>query len=235
MELTKREESEAQRRQVMMLDDKPGVLLEEAKPFINLMMQYKCAIMEVETKLKVLDAEFSQEYNRNPFESIKSRLKSPLSIYEKLRKKGYSVTVNNIERYLNDVAGVRVICSFPDDIYRLADLLSRQDDIEVINRKDYIKNPKPNGYRSLHLILSTPIFLSREKKYIRVEVQFRTIAMDFWASLEHKLKYKKNIEDGEAIARELKNCSDFIEALDYQMQGIRDRIDNAEAGTEEGD
>lgn len=228
MELIKRTEDEAQRRQVIMLDDKPGMLLEEAKPFINLMMQYRCAVMEVETKLKVLDAEFSQEYNRNPFESIKSRLKSPLSIYEKLKRKGHPVTVENIEKYLNDVAGVRVICSFPDDIYRLAELLSRQDDIEVINSKDYIKNPKPNGYRSLHLILRTPIYLSKEKKYMRVEAQFRTIAMDFWASLEHKLKYKKNIKDGEEIARELKNCSDFIEALDYQMQGIRDRIDEAE-------
>lgn len=227
MELVKRTEDEAQRRQVLMLDDKPGALLEEAKPFVNLMMQYRCAIMEVETKLKVLDAEFSQEYNRNPFESIKSRLKSPLSIYQKLKKKGYPVTVENIEKYLNDVAGVRVICSFPDDIYRLADLISRQDDIEVVGCKDYIKNPKPNGYRSLHLILSTPIYLSKEKKYMRVEAQFRTIAMDFWASLEHKLKYKKNMKDGEDIARELKNCSDFIEALDYQMQGIRDRIDDA--------
>lgn len=227
MELVKRTEDEAQRRQVLTLDDKPGALLEEAKPFVNLMMQYRCAIMEVETKLKVLDAEFSQEYNRNPFESIKSRLKSPLSIYQKLKKKGHPVTVENIEKYLNDVAGVRVICSFPDDIYRLADLISRQDDIEVVGCKDYIKNPKPNGYRSLHLILSTPIYLSKEKKYMRVEAQFRTIAMDFWASLEHKLKYKKNMEDGEDIARELKNCSDFIEALDYQMQGIRDRIDDA--------
>ena len=232
MELVKRTEDEAQRRQVLMLDDKPGALLEEAKPFINLMMQYKCAIMEVETKLKVLDAEFSQEYNRNPFEAIKSRLKSPVSIYQKLKKKGYPVTVENIEKYLNDVASVRVICSFPDDIYRLADLISRQDDIEVVGCKDYIKNPKPNGYRSLHLILSTPIFLSKEKKYMRVEAQFRTIAMDFWASLEHKLKYKKNIKDGEDIARELKNCSDFIEALDYQMQGIRDRIDDVKENNE---
>ncbi|MCI8928619.1 MAG: GTP pyrophosphokinase family protein [Lachnospiraceae bacterium] len=227
MELGKMLDGENRAGAVMMLDDKPGELLEEAKPFINLMMQYKCAIMEVETKFRVLDAEFSLEYNRNPFESIKSRLKSPLSIYEKLRRKGYPVTVENIEKHLNDVAGIRVICSFPDDIYRLADLISKQDDIEVLGRKDYIKNPKPNGYRSLHLILGIPIFLSREKKFMRVEVQLRTIAMDFWASLEHKLKYKKDIADGEDIAAQLKNCSDFIEALDYQMQGIRDRIDAA--------
>lgn len=231
MELKRGSETENRFKVTMMLDDRPGELLEEARPFIDLMMHYRCAIMEVETKLKILDAEFSQEHNRNPFESIKTRLKSPISIYEKLRKKGHPVTVENIEKYLNDVAGVRVICSFPDDIYRLADLLSRQDDIEVLNRKDYIENPKPNGYRSLHLILRTPIYLSREKKLMRVEVQFRTIAMDFWASLEHKLKYKQDLEDGEDIARQLRNCSDFIEALDYQMQGIRDRIDKK---TEEG-
>ena len=227
MELGKMLDGENKAGAVMMLDDRPGELLEEAKPFINLMMQYKCAIMEVETKFRVLDAEFSLEYNRNPFESIKSRLKSPLSIYEKLRRKGYPVTVENIEKHLNDVAGIRVICSFPDDIYRLADLISKQDDIEVLGRKDYIKNPKPNGYRSLHLILGIPIFLSREKKFMRVEVQLRSIALVFWASLEHLLKYKKDIADGEDIAAQLKNCSDFIEALDYQMQGIRDRIDAA--------
>ena len=205
----------------------PQTILEDAKPFINLMMQYKCAIMEVETKLKVLDAEFSLAYNRNPFEDIRSRLKSPVSIHEKLVRKGYEVTVENIEAYLNDVAGIRVICSFPDDIYRLADMLSRQDDIAVVKRKDYIRNPKPNGYRSLHLILNVPIYLSNEKKYMRAEVQFRTIAMDFWASLEHKLKYKKDVENEESIVKELKNCADFIEALDYQMQGIRNRIDRS--------
>ncbi|MBS7341245.1 MAG: GTP pyrophosphokinase family protein [Lachnospiraceae bacterium] len=189
------------------------------------MMQYRCAIMEVETKLKVLDAEFSQEYNRNPFESIKSRLKSPVSISDKLRRKGYAVTVENIEKYLKDVAGVRVICSFPDDIYRLAALLEKQDDIILLEKKDYIKNPKPNGYRSLHLILDIPIFLSNEKKHMKVEVQFRTIAMDFWASLEHKLKYKKNVENSEIIVEQLKKCADSIEKLDYQMQEIRDGID----------
>lgn len=205
--------------------DEDQDMLAEAKPFINLMMQYKCAIMEVETKLKVLDAEFSQEFNRNPFESIKSRLKSPASIYEKLRRKGYPITVESIEEHLADVAGIRVICSFPDDIYQLAELLTRQDDIIVLEKKDYIKKPKPNGYRSLHLILDIPIFLSHEKKHMKVEVQFRTIAMDFWASLEHKLKYKKNVRDAEEIVSQLKACSDSIEQLDYQMQEIRNKID----------
>ena len=208
-----------------LLGDNAGNIIEEAKPYLVLMMQYRCAIMEVETKLKVLDAEFSQEYNRNPFESIKSRLKSPVSISDKLRRKGYAVTVENIEKYLKDVAGVRVICSFPDDIYRLAALLEKQDDIILLEKKDYIKNPKPNGYRSLHLILDIPIFLSNEKKHMKVEVQFRTIAMDFWANLEHKLKYKKNVENSEMIVEQLKKCADSIEKLDYQMQEIRDGID----------
>lgn len=198
--------------------------LREAKPFNQLMMEYRSAIVEVETKLKVLNAEFSQEYNRNPFESIKSRLKSPESIYEKLERKGFPVTVESIRENLADVAGLRVICSFPDDIYRIADFVCQQDDIILLRRKDYIKNPKSNGYRSLHLILSVPIFLSTGKRYMKVELQFRTIAMDFWASLEHKLKYKKDVEDTGEIAAQLKDCADSIEMLDHQMQNIRDKI-----------
>lgn len=199
--------------------------LSKAKSFNRLMMEYRSVIMEVETKLKVLNAVFSEEYKRNPFESIKSRLKTPESIYKKLERKGYPLTLENIQDYVTDVAGVRVICSFPDDIYRLAELLTRQDDIILLKKKDYIETPKSNGYRSLHLILSVPIFLADEKKYVKVEVQFRTIAMDFWASLEHKLKYKKDIDNTDEIERQLKACADSIEALDYQMQEIRDRID----------
>lgn len=199
--------------------------LKEAEVFNRLMMEYHFAIMEVETRLKVLNEEFSRKYKRNPFESIKSRLKSPESIYDKLERKGYSVTLENIQEHLTDVAGLRVICSFPDDIYRLAELFARQDDICVLTKKDYIQNPKKNGYRSLHLILSVPIFLSNEKKYMKVEIQFRTIAMDFWASLEHKLKYKREVEDAEEIVAQLKDCADSIERLDYQMQSLRDRID----------
>ncbi len=201
--------------------------LKEAEPFRELMMQYRCAIMEVETKLKVLNEEFSRAYNRNPLEAIKSRLKTPESIYEKLERKGYPVTVASIREHLNDVAGIRVICSFPDDIYRLADLLERQDDIGLLGKKDYIRFPKANGYRSLHLIISIPIFLSNEKIYMRVEVQLRTIAMDFWASLEHKLKYKRNVEDAEEIVGQLKACADSIEILDYQMQELRNKIDRS--------
>lgn len=199
--------------------------LREAKPFNQLMMEYQSAIVEVETKLQVLNGEFSQEYNRNPFESIKSRLKTPESIFEKLERKGYPITTESIREHLTDVAGVRVICSFPDDIYRLAELFVRQDDIILLERKDYIKHPKSNGYRSLHLILNIPIFLSKGKKYMKVEVQFRTIAMDFWASLEHKLKYKKNVANADEIVEQLKACADSIAKLDYQMQELRNKID----------
>ena len=207
------------------------IRLQEARlgrlePFNKMMIEYSSAIMEVETRLKVLNAMFSEEYKRNPFESIKSRLKKTDSIYKKLERKGYPVTIENIREYVVDVAGLRVICSFPDDIYRLAGLLIRQDDIILLKEKDYIKSPKSNGYRSLHLILSVPVFLPNEKKYIKAEVQFRTIAMDFWASLEHKLRYKKDINNTEEIEQQLKACADSIEALDYQMQEIRKKIDH---------
>ena len=203
----------------------PEGLIEQASEFKELMMQYRCALMEVETKLSVLDAEFTMKSNRNPFESIKSRIKTPRSILEKLQRKGYEISVKGIEENLADVAGIRVICSFPDDIYATAKMLTDQDDIRVLEVKDYIINPKPNGYRSLHLILEVPIFLSNEKKNMKVEVQFRTIAMDFWASLEHKLKYKKNIENAEEISKELQRCAEASSQLDLRMQALRDRIE----------
>ena len=203
----------------------PEGLIEQASGFMELMMQYRCALMEVETKLNVLNAEFTMKNNRNPFESIKSRIKTPKSILEKLQRKGFEISVKGIEENLADVAGIRVICSFPDDIYATAKMLTDQDDIRVLEVKDYIINPKPNGYRSLHLILEVPIFLSNEKKNMKVEVQFRTIAMDFWASLEHKLKYKKNIENAEEISKELQRCAEASSKLDLRMQALRDRIE----------
>ena len=183
--------------------------------------------MEIETKLKILNTEFTLRHNRNPFESIKCRVKQPISIIRKLQKKGLDITIENIENNLTDIAGVRVICSFPEDIYTLSDLLSKQDDIKVVTVKDYIRNPKKNGYRSLHLIVSVPIYLSDETKQMNVEVQFRTIAMDFWASLDHKLKYKKdNLKHPEIIEQELKKCADTISALDYKMQEIRNMLED---------
>lgn len=195
------------------------------QPFMMLLMQYRCAIREIETKLNVLNDEFSLQYERNPFESIKSRVKSPVSIVEKMNRKGYELTIENIEDKLNDVAGIRVICSFVEDIYHLADMLAGQDDLQVLQVKDYIKNPKENGYRSLHLIIQIPIFLSNQKKNMRVEVQFRTIAMDFWASLDHKLKYKKDVKNPEVIAEELKKCADVISSVDMRMQEIRNMME----------
>lgn len=218
------EQEEALRQRDKIIQIQAGKL-KEIKSFNRLMMEYHFAIMEVETRLNVLNEEFSYKYKRNPFESIQSRLKSPESIYEKLERKGYPVTVENIQKYLTDVAGLRVICSFPDDIYRLADLFTRQGDIILVKKNDYIKHPKESGYRSLHLILNVPIFLSNEIKYVKTEIQFRTIAMDFWASLEHKMRYKKNVNNAEEIAAQLKDCAAAIEMLDHQMQDIRDKID----------
>ena len=201
-------------------------VFDQAYPYTELMMRYNCAMLEIKTKLDVLNNQLSLQSDSNPFESISCRLKSPKSIIEKLRRKGYPLTVESIEENLNDVAGIRVICSFPDDIYNIARMLCSQDDIRIIEEKDYIKNPKPNGYRSLHLIIEIPIFLHNEKKYMRVEVQFRTIAMDFWASLEHKVRYKKEIaEKNDAeISRELKECAEEISRLDIRMQDIRRKI-----------
>ena len=202
------------------------MLQREQKPYKELMAYYQCALMEVETKFNVLDEELSLQYDRNPIETIKSRLKSPESILEKLNRRNLPITVESIEENITDVAGVRVICSHPADIYRLADSFLKQDDVTLIKKKDYIANPKPNGYRSLHLIIQVPIFLRNTKKYVYVEVQFRTIAMDFWASLEHKMRYKKNIPENQIkfLQDELYDCAQQSAALDKRMQKIRDII-----------
>ena len=200
-------------------------MLNDARPFQELMVIYRCALREVTTKFEVLNEEFSLMNNRNPVESIKTRIKAPQSIYEKTKRKGCEFSVDSIRKNIFDVAGVRIICSFPSDIFKLAEMLIRQDDIKVVAIKDYISNPKPNGYRSYHLIVEIPIFLAERTEHMMVEVQFRTIAMDFWASLEHKLKYKQNINNAERIAADLKDCADRISALDVQMQSIREEID----------
>ena len=197
----------------------------QVQEFQMMMMKYDCALAEVRTKLEVLNKELSLKNNRNPFESIKSRIKTPVSIYEKLTRKGVPFSIENIESNISDIAGCRAICSFVDDIYMVADCLKKQDDVNVLVEKDYIATPKDSGYRSLHLIIETPIFLTDIKEYMKVEVQFRTIAMDFWASLEHKMKYKKDIENAELISEDLKFSADLINQLDRRMQQIRERID----------
>lgn len=196
----------------------------EMYKFGRLMAYYRCAIMEIETKFNVLNEEFSLKYDRNPINGIKSRLKNPFSIKEKLEKKGISINLKAIEENLNDIAGVRVICSFADDVYMLADALLKQDDITLVCKKDYIKNPKPNGYRSLHLIVKVPIFLAKEKRSMKVEIQLRTIAMDFWASLEHQLLYKKDIDFNEEMANELLYCATLSAELDEKMNSLGQKI-----------
>lgn len=189
------------------------------------MAYYRCAIMEVETKFNVLNTEFSLQYDRNPISSIKSRLKHPRSITEKLERRGLPVTLENMEEHLNDVAGVRVICSFPEDVYALSEALQKQDDIRILQTKDYIKYPKQNGYRSLHMIVEVPIFLRHEKRIMKVEIQLRTIAMDFWATLEHQLRYKKDYVFTNEMMKELYECAKQSAELDEKMDNLRKRVE----------
>lgn len=195
-------------------------------PFETLISYYRCAVMEIETKFKVLDEQYALRYDRNPIESIKYRVKSMESLLKKIRKKEIPLSLDAIEENIWDIAGVRVICSFQDDIYLLADCLLKQDDVKLIEIKDYIKEPKENGYRSLHLIVEIPIYLQDEKRNMKVEIQLRTIAMDFWASLEHKLRYKKNLtpDQVEILANELGECAQISADLDIRMQNIRSSI-----------
>ncbi|MBE6806946.1 MAG: GTP pyrophosphokinase family protein [Ruminococcaceae bacterium] len=206
------------------IDSLDDVTQEQFQAFAKLMAYYRCAMMEIETKLNVLNVEYSLRFERNPISSIKTRLKTPMSIREKLVRRGYDVTVENIEAVLNDVAGVRVICSFPKDVETIAKALLKQDDVQLLERKDYILSPKENGYRSLHLIVAVPIYLAHEKRIMRVEIQLRTIAMDFWASLEHQLRYKKDVDFTDEMAKELKFCAELSAELDRRMDTLRDQV-----------
>ena len=205
------------------------VILSNRQRLDAMMSRYKCAVMEVETKFKVLNEQFSLEYDRNPIEAIKSRVKSIDSIIEKIQRKNIKPTLESVEENISDIAGVRVICSFREDIYYLAKCFLNQDDIRLVEIKDYIKKPKEGGYRSLHLIVQVPIFLQNEKRNVKVEVQLRTIAMDFWASLEHKLRYKKEINpaDAEELAKDLKDCAETSMLLDIRMEEIKNRINKS--------
>lgn len=193
----------------------------------TLMTYYRCAMYEVETKFKVLNEQLSLLHERNPIESIKTRLKSMNSIKEKLDRKNLPANISSVENNMYDVAGIRVICGFIDDIYMLADCLLKQDDIALIEKKDYIKNPKPNGYRSLHLIVEIPIFLCDDKKYVKVEVQLRTISMETWANLEHRLRYKKNLSPEllEKTQTALLECAESSSMIDEKMQEVRNLIE----------
>ena len=195
-------------------------------PVNSMLTDYQCAVMEVETKFNVLNSRLSLLDEHNPIESIKSRVKSLDSIIRKLDKLGLPITIESAEENLHDIAGVRVVCSFVDDIYRIEECFLAQEDVTLVKRKDYIRDPKPSGYRSLHLIIKTPVYTENGKKDMFVEIQMRTIAMDFWASLEHKLRYKKNLNPrtAEELARELEACAEESAKLDEKMLRIRERI-----------
>ncbi len=196
----------------------PESLIHVGRQFQQVMMMYSCAIREVKTKLEVLNDELSVRNQRNPIEK-------PASIMEKLKRRGYPLSLESLVENLDDVAGIRVICSFIDDIYEVADMLIRQDDVRVIAIKDYFKSPKANGYRSYHMIIEVPVFFSDRKKPMRVEVQIRTMAMDFWASLDHQLKYKKELGEETDISDELRECADVIAQTDERMLEIRKQIE----------
>lgn len=185
---------------------------------------YDSALKEVNTKLEILNNEFKLTHKYNPIEHITSRIKSPQSIAKKIRHKGLALTTENIVKYLNDVAGIRIICSFTSDIYKIADLIAKQSDVKVLKIKDYIMSPKANGYMSYHMIVSVPIFLSDSVIDTKVEIQIRTIAMDFWASLEHKIYYKFEGNAPERIRNQLKECADIVSYLDQKMLSINNDI-----------
>ena len=205
-------------------------VFENAAYYQSVMLRYHCAILEMRTKLEVLSKDLSVRYRRNPIEFIESRLKKPSSIARKLRKMGLEVTVENMVEHLSDIAGIRVLCAYIDDIYEIARMLARQTDVRILTVKDYIKNPKDNGYRSYHMIIEIPVYFSDEVRPVRCEIQIRTIAMDFWATLDHDMQYKKQVQDADEIMRELRECADIIHSTDEKMMRLRERIHRIDDG-----
>ena len=207
--------------------DSEHVFAEEGV-YQSVMMRYHCAILEMRTKLEVLSRDMSVRYRRNPIAFIESRLKRPSSIARKLQKSGLEVTVENMTEHLSDIAGIRVLCAYIDDIYEIARMLAHQKDVDIITVKDYIKHPKENGYRSYHMIVEIPVYFSDEGRPVRCEIQIRTIAMDFWATLDHDMQYKKQVQEAEQIMQELKECADIIHRTDEKMMRLRERIHRIE-------
>ena len=212
----------------MMIPDTPTAAAFQQQ-YREMMQLYSAAVREVRTKVEILDEEFRTRYAHNPIHHIDSRLKSPQSMMKKLARKGLPQTLEAAEANLNDIAGVRIVCNYLDDIYRIADLLQRQRDVEFVHRRDYLENPKASGYRSLHLVIRIPVFLSSHTELVPVEVQIRTIAMDFWASLEHQLRYKSNHETTQQLRRRLQHCAEASAALDREMQDIYREINGYSA------
>lgn len=202
----------------------PETMVETAMEFQQIMVMYKAGIKQITTKLEILNSELCTGKNRSPIDTIKSRIKEPSSIVEKLRKKACPLSLASMTENLQDIAGVRVTCPFISDIYEIAAMLTNQEDISLISMKDYIKNPKENGYRSLHLVVSTPVYFSHRKEDIVVEIQIRTIAMDFWASLEHQINYKNNHKPSSEMLKELKDCADIIAQTDERMERLARKV-----------
>lgn len=202
----------------------PAIVPTSSTEWHNLMLIHKFALDEINTKLEILNEDFQLIHHHNPIEHLKSRVKTPESIAEKLKRKGYAVTVDNAKEYIHDISGIRIICSFTSDIYTLCDLITNQNDVKVIKVKDYIENPKPNGYQSLHLLVEIPVFLTNRTEHVKVEIQIRTIAMDFWASLEHKIYYKFDKTVPQNITDQLKECASVITHLDSKMLQLKHEI-----------
>jgi len=197
---------------------------DQVSSWTEVILVYTAALKEIGTKLEILNDEFKHVHRYNPIEHIKSRIKTSESIVKKLKRNGYESTIENMVRYVNDIAGVRVICSFTSDIYRIADMISNQNDIQILSVKDYIKNPKESGYKSYHMLVSVPIYLSDRKVDTKVEIQIRTVAMDFWASLEHKIRYKFEADAPQHITDELVECARMVSDLDARMLSLNDEI-----------
>lgn len=204
----------------------PLLYYDEEEEWNRALLLYDAVLKEISTKLEILNNEFKLAHQYNPIEHITSRIKSADSIARKIRNKQKELTVENIIKYINDVAGIRIICSFTSDIYRIADAISKQNDVTVLKVKDYIADPKPNGYTSYHMIVSLPIFLSDDVVPTKAEIQIRTIAMDFWASLEHKIYYKFEGKAPDGIREELKECANIISFLDNKMLSINESVKN---------
>ena len=190
----------------------------------EVILVYNAALKQINTKLEILNDEFQHVHQYNPIEHIKSRLKTADSIVKKLKKDGYEVTIENMMDHLSDIAGIRIICSFTSDIYQIADMIAAQGDITVLHVKDYIQNPKPNGYKSYHMVVTVPVYLADGPVQTKVEIQIRSVAMDFWASLEHKIAYKFEGNAPEGLLRELKECADVVDMLDKKMFSLNEAI-----------
>ena len=208
---------------------------EDVDSWKTIMFLYNAALKEVETKLEILNDEFQHVHQYNPIEHIKTRIKTPESIVKKLKRYGYETSVENMVKYINDIAGVRLICSFTSDIYRLASMIGNQSDLKILSIKDYIKNPKDSGYKSFHMLVSVPVFLSDSVVQTKVEIQIRTIAMDFWASLEHKIYYKFEGHAPAYISEDLKSCADMVSQLDERMLSLNEAIQKCLETSEEDD